>query len=294
MVFFCGLGLVVFSMPCWTIYCHTHVESGRRYVGLTKKTMRQRWSAHVYRALRRMDQSYFPNAIRKYGPEAFSHEVLEVCHSLEVANLAEECWIELLDTRNPEKGFNLARGGQHVPHPTRNPWDRPEYRAKSLVSTRKKWEDPELRRKLSSAHLGVKLSQAHCAAISAARKGKDHVPEVRARINESIRARYEDLALRATLSESTKKLWSDEDFRKKTSSSISPAVRAKWQDPEYRAKFARHTETHKLCKVHGPTPLQDCHRRLRGGTVRYECPECNRARNRRAHHDRKLREVESV
>jgi len=47
-----------------------------------------------------------------------------------VANLAEECWIEFYDTRNPEKGFNLIRGGSHTPHSVKNSWDRPEYREK--------------------------------------------------------------------------------------------------------------------------------------------------------------------
>jgi len=118
-------------MP-WTIYCHTLVADGRRYVGLTKRTMGRRWSQHVTQSRSsKGGRWHFPNAIRKYGPEAFSHEVLEVCEDLDVANLAEECWIELLDTRNPEKGFNLAKGGAHIPHPIRrNPWDDPGYRSK--------------------------------------------------------------------------------------------------------------------------------------------------------------------
>lgn len=137
----------------WVIYCHTHTESGRRYVGLTKKTMLQRWNNHVLNAKRKLGKGcrHFWNAIRKYGPEAFTHEVLEVCHNLEVANLAEECWIELFDTRNPEKGFNLIRGGGHTPHPVKNPWDRPDYRARALEVARLKAVDPTWRAKVSSA-----------------------------------------------------------------------------------------------------------------------------------------------
>ena len=101
----------------WTIYCHTHVESGRRYIGLTKKTMLFRWNQHVQNSKRKQGKGcfHFWNAIRKYGPDAFSHEVLEVCTSIEAANEAEAAWIESFTTRDPQFGFNLAKGGDHKP-----------------------------------------------------------------------------------------------------------------------------------------------------------------------------------
>jgi hypothetical protein len=135
----------------WTIYCHTHVESGRRYVGLTRSTMMKRWAYHVYDARKAGGRrSHFHHAIRKHGASAFSHEVLETCSDLQVANLAEECWIDLFDTRNPEKGFNLMRGGGHTPHPLKNPWDRPEYRAK-VIHSRARLYTPDYRERLSAA-----------------------------------------------------------------------------------------------------------------------------------------------
>lgn len=138
------------SSKVFTIYCHTHIDSGRRYVGLTKKTLLQRWNQHVYSANHRKlgKQSHFWSAIVKYGPGAFSHEVLEiVTTSLEGANLAEEKWINEFQTRDPSKGFNLMPGGSHTPHPISNPWDRPEYRAKAI----ERIKSPEHRGKLSQA-----------------------------------------------------------------------------------------------------------------------------------------------
>ncbi|OPZ38227.1 MAG: GIY-YIG catalytic domain protein [Synergistetes bacterium ADurb.BinA166] len=170
----------------WTIYCHTHVESGRRYVGLTRKTWRQRWDQHVCQARRaNVSRNHWYNAIRKYGKDAFSHEVLEVCSDLEVANLAEECWVEFFDTRNPEKGFNLVKGGLHTPHPVKNPWDRPEFREKMVPVlqkmndrtysersevSREVWSRPEVRKKIS---------------VAAARQFSS--PESRAKISKIIR-----------------------------------------------------------------------------------------------------------
>lgn len=107
--------------------------------------MLQRWNQHLANAKAKRGRGclHFWNAIRAYGKDAFQHEVLEVCHSLESANAAEEKWILHFDAHNPAKGFNIKRGGGHVPHPVRNPWDRPEYREKSIKAARAKWQDPD-------------------------------------------------------------------------------------------------------------------------------------------------------
>ncbi len=34
----------------WTIYCHMHIESGRRYIGQTKYSMMHRWNQHCAQA----------------------------------------------------------------------------------------------------------------------------------------------------------------------------------------------------------------------------------------------------
>ena len=130
-------------MPIWTIYCHIHSESKRAYVGLTSQTMEKRWKNHIHAAMTSKNgRWHFPNAIRKYGKEAFSHRVLEICDSLEKANWREEAWIELFETRDPRFGFNLMRGGAHVPHPIRkNPWNDPEYRKKMEGNSKKLWEN---------------------------------------------------------------------------------------------------------------------------------------------------------
>ena len=68
-----------------------HTESGRRYIGLTKMSMMKRWNRHIYSTRKTKNQlvftSRFVNAIRKYGKDAFSHKVLEVCHHIDDANL---------------------------------------------------------------------------------------------------------------------------------------------------------------------------------------------------------------
>lgn len=254
-------------MAKWTIYCHTHVASGRRYIGLTKMGMMKRWNRHVYSANRGLGKgfSHFANAIRKYGKNAFSHEVLEVCDSLESANAAEERWIKHFDTRDPDKGFNLLPGGSHAPHPTANPWDRPEYREKASAASKKKWEDPGFRaavtagvteawrnpvhrERMSESSREVnsrpevkaaivaslkerEFSDATRAKISANRSGRSLLPEVRAKISKSSKSGTEEA--REMASRSSKKRWEDPVFRAKMASlnrSSDPEVRKKISD----------------------------------------------------------------
>ena len=181
----------------YTIYCHTHTESGRRYIGLTKLTMMKRWNQHVMNACAKKGKgcAYFWAAIRKYGKDAFSHEVLEICDTLDEANLAEQKWIEHFDTRNPERGFNLKKGGSHVPHPIKNPWDRPEYREKhtndiAVCLT------PEARAKMTATHRSPEF-QAKRSAIS---KQFQADPEYRIRMSLSSQAALAKPEVKAQLS----------------------------------------------------------------------------------------------
>ena len=87
----------------FTIYVHTHRASGKQYVGQTRKTMHKRWVAHVNGAKTRKwcaGRTHFANAIRRHGPEAFDHAVLEVVATVEEANAAEAAWIARLN-RHP-------------------------------------------------------------------------------------------------------------------------------------------------------------------------------------------------
>jgi len=181
--------------PRWTVYCHTHVATGRRYIGLTKLTMMKRWNQHLRDSRLKVGKGcrHLWNAIRAYGKDAFSHEVLEICTNLEVANLAEKCWIELHDTRNSKKGFNLMRGGGHTPHPNRNPWDRPEYRVRSSAASKKKFENPAFRMSQIQRLKALADDPKNRAAVKAAL----NLPESKAKrsdISKEIRSRPEVVA----------------------------------------------------------------------------------------------------
>lgn len=59
------------------VYCATHVESGRRYVGMTSKTLARRRQQHLKQAKgRARGCAYFWAAIRKYGADARVYHVM--------------------------------------------------------------------------------------------------------------------------------------------------------------------------------------------------------------------------
>lgn len=97
----------------YTIYCHTCRVTGKKYVGQTVVTVRQRWAGHVSEALNKRDNGceYFHRAIRKYGRDAFVSAVLSVKRSRRAANAAEKEWIRKLCCRAP-LGYNLDEGGK--------------------------------------------------------------------------------------------------------------------------------------------------------------------------------------
>lgn len=265
--------------------------------------MLRRWNSHVYTANRLKGDkpavtSHFANAIRKYGKDAFEHEVLEVCHSVEAANAAERCWIEKLDSTNPEKGFNLMRGGSHTPHHVRNPWDRPEYRAKKAGQSKKIWSDPvrrlrasaimkevwerpEFRERIETALKGIPLTPEHRVKVSASMRGNVVPLKVRQKISGSQKGRPRNPDSIAKSAASRKGIKFSDEHR----ANIGNAQRGRKHSPEHVAavsKALRSRPRTTRCK-HGHS-LEDAY--FYGG--RRFCRMCQKQRSAE-YHERKKR-----
>lgn len=92
-------------------YVATHVESGKRYVGITKRTLNVRKRQHENYAKRGSTESRLYEAIRKYGNDAFNWEIVAEGRD-EVIKLLERTLINTWDT-NRYDGFNTQ--GPEVP-----------------------------------------------------------------------------------------------------------------------------------------------------------------------------------
>ena len=86
--------------------------SGKFYVGVTTN-VKERWRLHVGRAIRELHRHPLSAAIRKYGPETFTIETLEVLESQASALTTEIRWISELRACDRNVGFNLSAGGEY-------------------------------------------------------------------------------------------------------------------------------------------------------------------------------------
>ena len=93
-------------------YVATHIDSGRHYVGITKRSLNARKSEHESHAKNMHSDTPFHNALRKYGNDAFTWSVVAEGED-SVIRLMEHVLIEKWGT-NELGGFN-AIGGLEVP-----------------------------------------------------------------------------------------------------------------------------------------------------------------------------------
>ena len=88
------------------VYKHT-APDGKVYIGITGRDPTERWAnGKGYTGQRR-----FYNAIKKYGWETFSHEILAEDLTEEEAKEQEIALIALYDSTDPQKGYNVSKGG---------------------------------------------------------------------------------------------------------------------------------------------------------------------------------------
>lgn len=200
------------------VYCITNLINGKKYVGMTTRTLGQRLREHQHHAEKKFvegdAQTSMPivRAIKKYGVENFSVEILQ--RDLQSGE-DETKWIAKLGTfGDPLTGYNLTIGGegtsgriaseetrelqrQNMLNMSNEQRENMSKAAKAryengwgqeLRSRRKKGKEhhwsknpvgrrheplsDETKKKISIAHTGKKLSQAHKDAIQKGCTGK--------------------------------------------------------------------------------------------------------------------------
>lgn len=86
------------------IYKITNKVNNKSYIGQTRYTIEFRWRQHIHKK----DDTYFHRAIRKYGIENFSIEVLEEC---DYSRLNEREIFYIAKYNTFKEGYNLTIGG---------------------------------------------------------------------------------------------------------------------------------------------------------------------------------------
>jgi group I intron endonuclease len=116
------------------------------YVGKTEAALIMRIRKHCCE-VRKGTNRYIYDAIRKYGWESFSVEVIETCNSKNELNEREIFWIALLKSNNKEFGYNMTEGGDGGGFT-------PEALKKSADKRRGKTISYEVKKKISDGNKG--------------------------------------------------------------------------------------------------------------------------------------------
>lgn len=170
----------------YVIYKATSQTTGKSYVGYTsnlkKRMYRHRWYAETDRS-----NTHFHRAIRKYGWDDFSWQVLEEVACEELAKERESYHITLGES------YNMTEGGEGTSGFSKTPWNKGKTHSKEtkrLLSEKAKGRkhSEETRRKMSEKRKGRKFSEEHRKNLSKSLKGiqrKSHDEETRKKIGEA-------------------------------------------------------------------------------------------------------------
>lgn len=100
------------------VYMHTNLINGKVYIGKCYRKPSYRWGVDGSGYLRctrghtKADQRHFASAIKKYGWENFKHEILYKNLSAFEASKIEISLITEYESDNPNKGYNMTKGGE--------------------------------------------------------------------------------------------------------------------------------------------------------------------------------------
>jgi len=190
------------------------------YVGQTTLTIEEEWGDIISKGntLRKKRQEnpnqtisarYIHNAIANYGSDVWDLKLIDIAYKKSELDDKERYYImEVYDSMNPEKGYNLTIGGRtggrlspvtkkKVSESVTSVWNKPGYRERLSKAQLKSWENAERQKKASEAQLKS----------------------------------WENEERRQKASEITKNRWKEEEMRLKMKLSMSKSAIKNWQNP---------------------------------------------------------------
>lgn len=96
------------------IYKFTHRESGKSYIGQTVQDPNRRRLEHIADSKHSTKTYHFHNALRKYGIDSFTFEVIAEATTLVELNNLEELFVEKFDCY--QNGYNIRKAGGNKLH----------------------------------------------------------------------------------------------------------------------------------------------------------------------------------
>ena len=187
------------------VYQIRNLVTDKVYIGSTITSFIYRWRQHYSKLkMGKHEYTHLQRSYIKYGDSNLEYTVLYVGTSLEDIRTKEQEFINILDSCNPDKGYNMD---SVVDRSTRS-----EETKKKISLGRKgkcsgssngfygKTHTEEVREKIRQAHIGKKLSDNTKAKISEKRK-------IKVRINGITYPSIKEAAQELNMSETTLGRW---------------------------------------------------------------------------------------
>lgn len=116
------------------------------YIGQTANLAKRARGGEGYKGCR-----HLYHAIKKYGWNVFHYEILAICETQEEANELEIYYINLYDTTNPDKGYNISLGGavratneetkKKISNSVKELWKDPNYAVNIIEKRKQAWTE---------------------------------------------------------------------------------------------------------------------------------------------------------
>lgn len=176
-------------------YLVTNLINGKRYVGITNKTIQKRWDRHCKDAMNGAT-NLLQRAIRKYGKSAFTIVELHTYASAVEAKSDEIRLIAELKTFSfdvDSLGYNMTRGGDGAIGYRFSDEQKAKMsaRAKESNPMRGKMHSEETKRQMSESHKltihspeTLEQMQLRCAQMGKRNTGKKHSEQARKNMSE--------------------------------------------------------------------------------------------------------------
>ena len=86
------------------IYKITNIQNNKVYIGQTIRPVQDRFNRHLNDALHNVIDTHFARAIRKYGKDNFSWEIIDTANTQEELTIKERYWIQYYNSA--KEGYN--------------------------------------------------------------------------------------------------------------------------------------------------------------------------------------------
>lgn len=124
------------------IYKATNIINNKVYIGQTTNTLEYRANQHLRETRSaKKKNTYFHNAINKYGFENFTFEEIDSAANINELNKKEQYWIKYYNSTDKSIGYNLDSGGA-------NCLKSESTKRKIGDTTIEKWNNPETAKKM--------------------------------------------------------------------------------------------------------------------------------------------------